>query len=693
MPAPAFTARTFSATVQSRPWNAIFFPDRVLFDAATNVSGAFSSVDRAAALAELAIRYFLSRDNKFRLVLENEIGAERLRDFLDRCALCTQGRTRTEDLRRSFADSSDGMVAEWLCFRFHRLLSADGVIPVFGGSEREGFLLPFSFVGSVPLGSAPSVIDADDIPIDAWSAAMRHLPAPVGANVRVDAHLSAAAGWEPPVGSSLLLPVLAAWWRRERKLPSYDPLRLLFTGSFRGNVAECVETDAKADKVAACVKDGILFHPIPSNDPIGELQIHEGAFVDEVFRAVRLQAESIVDVPPELAMNRLRDYESEVRQDRFDDWQAILRRLEHLRANLDPDLDADAWLTALLLTSAANCHAGRTSAASEWNAKAVAFAGTSPVFEDRLLRALVEQLVILQDSEDLEGILALAPDLDARIERFVGGPVSSDHVPQAASDSALDLAMRFHGTMGQFHAYAAVSGALPDLCTAESASRHLQTAFACAKALHARAKTTDQKLGRAKDVAQDANYLVLYAALFDRAGLDAALERSLRLAERCGTAKGKNAPFALRFHALGLYRTVLRGNSVGEADLVRHRPFLDHPADAGTWWVPATTAKYLGAVLAASAVPGSRTADGVLSLFRFACEALPVGVPDVLRKIAMTVRAEAFRSLRHLFPDEAAGCLAEAKTLLEGVPDRDNRWKIWLESPDSAPFPGLSYWY
>lgn len=693
MPAPAFTTRTFSATAQARPWNAIFFPDRVLFEVMDNASGAFSSVDLAAAIAELTIRFFLSSDNRLRPVLENGIGANRLRDFLGHCALCTQGKARIANLRRFFSGAADADVAERLCFRFHRLLSADGVIPVFGGSEREGFLLPFSFVGSVPPGGNPMVFDADDNPINGWSSAMRHLPETVGANIRVDAHLGAETGWEPPVGSSLLLPVLAAWWRKEGKLPPYDPLRLLFTGSFRGGVAECVETDAKADKVASCVKDGILFHPIPSNVSPNESQIREGMSCENVFQKIRLRVEAITDAPPEYTMGRLTDYESEVRQDRFDDWPAILRRLGHLRANLDPDLDEDAWLTTLLLTSAANCHAGRTAEAADWNKKAIEFARTSPQFEVRLLRALVEQLVILQDSEDLDGILALAPDLDARIERLAGGPVSLDGIPETVTDSALDLAMRFHGTMGQFHAYAAISGIRPDLCSSKSAFHHLETAFACAKGLHARAKTPERKDERAKDVAQDANYLVLHAALFDRSGLETTLQRSLRLAERCGSAKDKNLVFPLRFHALGLYRAMLRGETIEKAELEPHQAFLGNPQGQGKEWAPATTAKYLGAVLAGSAKPGSPEADQSRCLFRFACEALPVSSTDVLRKIAMTIRAEAYRSLCNLFPEDAEIFLEEARTMLNGVSDRDNRWRAWLQSPDAAPFPGLSYWY
>ena len=215
MSASVFSAQTFS-TVQSCPWNTIFFPDRILFEVILNEHDEFSSVDRAAAIAELVVRYYLSRDDRYRSAVEEEIGEGRFRDFLARCALCTQGKARVEDLRRTLADCPNDLVAERLCFRFHRLLSADGVIPVFGGQDGEGFLLPFSFVGAVAPGETPAVFDADDLPVEAWSAAMRHLPPPlpdpvganvrdrrVDANIRVDAHLGSAAGWLPPVGSLL----------------------------------------------------------------------------------------------------------------------------------------------------------------------------------------------------------------------------------------------------------------------------------------------------------------------------------------------------------------------------------------------------------------------------------------------------------------------------------------------------------
>ena len=702
MPASVFSVQIFS-TVQSYPWNTVFFPDRVLLEVIQNEYEEFSSVDRAAAIAELAVRYYLSRDDRYRSAVEEEIGKERFCDFLFRCALCSQGKARVEDLRRTLADCPNDIVAERLCFRFHRLLSADGVIPVFGGQDGEGFLLPFSFVGVVAPEETPIVFDADDLPVEAWSAAMRHLPPPlpdpvganvrdrrIDANIRVDAHLGSAAGWLPPVGNSLLLPVVAAWWRKEGCLPPYDPLRLMFTGAFRGGAIECVRTDAKEAKVEACVKDGILFHPVSANVP-DETQVREGATIVEVFKAIQVQAETVADAAPEYASARLADYECEVRQDRFEDWDAILRRLDHLRSNLDPDFDEDAWLLSLLLTSAANCHAGRTPEAAEWNARAIAFARNNSRFEPLLLHALVEQLVILQDSEDFDGVLSLAPGLGDRIGNLLGGPISATSCSAAISESALDLAMRFHGTMGQFHAYAEISGVRPDICSRDSTSHHLETAFACAKELHRRAATPQRKLIRAKDVAKDANYLVLCAALFDHEGLNERLARSLRLSERCENAKGGNVLFALRYHAFGLYRAVLAGEEVTEADVDPHRAFIDKPEVK--WWAPATTAKYLGAVLASTAAPGGAEAEKAATLFQMAAAALPLDSTDVLRKIAMTVRAEAYRSLRRLFPDIAAQCLSEARQMIDGVPDRGGRWRAWLENPDSASFPGLSYWY
>ncbi len=692
MTIPAFTARTFSATVPSRPWNAVFFPDRVLFDIAKNDSGAFSSVDRAAALSELAVRYFLSRDNKFQPVLENEIGEDFLRNFLDRCAFCTQGRTRLDDLRRSLAGSADGTVAEWLCLRFHRLLSADGAIPVFGGSDREGFLLPFSFVGSVPSGGTPAVFDADDNPVAAWSAAMRHLPEPVGANVRVDAHLGADAGWEPPVGSSLLLPVLAAWWRKQGKLPSYDPLRLLFTGSFRGGLLRRVET-AETKKAVSVVKDGRLSHPSAPGSPPTRTTLPEGSDASAVLASVRALAEEVSVTSVDYAKKRMRDFETDVRQNRFAGWTTLLRRLENVCARLNGTIEPEAWLSGRLILAAANCHAGRTAEAARFNAEAIAFCEKNPArFEDGLLRALVDQQVILQDDEDFDFLHALAPDLEARLAAFAS--------KRGGDETSRDLWMRFHGTMGQFHAYANLAGVRTSEYTPESAKRHFDAALETARALRDAAATEDARSVRAADVAHDANYLLLWHSLFDPAGVCKSFEDALAAAgelrkddpSATSDTYRKNLLFAHRDAALGLYRAVLQGREIPALPPgTDFKGTLESADEQG--WIAGTTAKYLGAVAAAKGEE-----DEAARLFDIAIGAMKEDLHGILGVIRMTVLAEAFRSLRR-FASQAGRAESCRKKALAFFDSGDSAaeakwsWRDWLETPDAAPFPGLSYWY
>ena len=691
MPAPAFTARTFSATAQVQPWNAVFFPDRVLFEVASNVSGAFSSVDRASALAELAIRFFLSGDNRYRRVLEEGIGEDRLRDFLARCLLCTQGTARIEDLRRSFDADADADVSDRLCFRFHRLLSADGVVPVFGGSEREGFLLPFSFVGSVPSDGTPTVFDADDNPIESWSAAMRHLPEPVGANVCVDAHLGAETGWEPPVGSSLLLPVLAAWWRKEGKLPPYDPLRLLFTGSFRAGSLRRVET-AEKERAVSSVKDGILFLPSPPGSSPTRTTLPEGSDAHAVLASVRALAEEESSSSVDYAKRRIRDFERDVRQNRFAGWKPLLHRLENVYGRINRTVEPDAWLSGTLLLAAANCHAGETAAAARYNAEALSFCKGKPRFEDRLLRALVDQLVIFQDDEDFDFLHVLAPDLENRLTEFAS--------KKGNDEAARDLWMRFHGTMGQFHAYANLAGVRDSEYTPESAKRHFDAAFETAQGLRDTAMTEDARADRAVDVAHDANYLLLWHSLFDQGGVRDAFEDALAAADALrpdhssadAEAFRKNRLFAHRDAALGLYRALLLGMEIPELPPeTDFKTTLESADEEG--WIAGTTAKYLGAVAAAR----NNEAEAC-RLFETATAAISAEMRGVLAVIRMTIHAEAFRSLRR-FPSCAARAEEWRQVALgffsSGDPAAETKfaWRDWLENLDGESFPGLSYWY
>lgn len=675
--------RDFSREADDRPSNLVLFPDDTLLRAAQDRTGEISARERAKALAELAVRFFLRPDpaSPLRPALVSGLGERTFLVFRD---WCERSLVRKADpdapLMPEFGPASEPN-AESLRQAFQRILCADGVIPVFD-HDGDAYLLPFRFGGEMLPGASPRALDAEDAAIPIWTDELRHLPVRVDCDIRVGIVLPPDSPLELD-GGSLLLPVLAAWWRRKGTLPPYDPLRVLFTGSFREGLLRCVETEAKRKKVKKTVRDGIIVHPVPGKEYLGSDTILAGDGADAVLEALREIVEKTVDFDPDYAVNRLAAFEPDVRQTRTTDWDGVLRRLERLRAGLNPDLDGEELLRAVLLTAAANCHAGHTAAAAEWNARAQSSAAGNPEFEPLLLRARIEQLVILQDSEDFDGIFGLAPDLEERIDDFAR---NADKGKLSA-----DLRMRFHGSMGQFRIYAHLAGFSPGSNTPEAAKLHFETAFGCAKDLYRKESPGDGKTRRAADAAQDANYLLLWTAFFGRSELDSRCETALRLAERSGASRAKNERFAQRNHALGLYRAVLADETPAMPDLAGYGPALKRQWSED--WIAGTTAKYLGAVAAAC---GDETE--AVRLFGIATSAIAPDAKEILGVIRMTIHAEAFRSLRR-FPSCAARaeeCRREAlRFFSSGDPAANAKspWRAWLESPDSAPFPGRSYWY
>lgn len=671
--------RDFAREADSRPSNLVLFPDETLLRAAQDRSGEMSAAERAKALAELAVRFFLRPDpaSPLRPALVSGLGERTFRIFLDWCERSLVRKTGPEAPAAPEFGPASGPRAGILRQAFQRILCADGVIPVFD-HDGDAYLLPFRFGAETPPDASPRALDGEDAMVPVWTDELRHLPDHIDRDIRVGIVLPPDLPLELD-GGSLLLPVLAAWWRHNGDLPKYDPLRVLFTGSFREGLLRCVETAEKRKKVKKTVRDGILVHPVPGKEALESDTILAGSGKDAVLEALREIVEKTVDFDPNYAVNRLAAFEPDVRQTRTTDWDGVLRRLERLRAGLNPDLDGEELLRAVLLTAAANCHAGHTAAAAEWNARAQSSAACNPEFEPLLLRARIEQLVILQDSEDFAGIFGLVPDLEKKIEAFARNA--------GEDERAADLQMRFHGSMGQFRIYAHLAGFRPDSNTPEAALLHFEKAFDLARGLY----RDGRNLLRAADAAQDVNYLLLWSAFFGRPELDSRLEAALRLAARSGASRAKNERFAFRNHALGLYRAVLAGEASAMPALAGYGPALERqwPED----WIAGTTAKYLGAVAAAAGAEAEAA-----RLFGIATAAIDPDAKEIIGVIRMTVHAEAFRSLRR-FPS----CAARAEEyrqealhfLRSGDPAAETKsaWRAWLEAPDAVPFPGLSYWY
>lgn len=675
--------RDFAREADSRPSNLVLFPDDTLLCAVQDRTGEMSVRERAKALAELAVRFFLRPDpaSSLRPALVSGLGERTFGVFRDWCERSLVRKAGPDAPVAPEFGPASGPNAESLSQALQRILCADGTIPVF---DRDGdaYLLPFRFGAETSPDASPRALDAEDATIPIWTDELRHLPVRVGRDIRVGIVLPPDSPLELD-GGSLLLPVLAAWWRRGGDLPPYDPLRVLFTGSFREGILRCVETDAKRKKVKKSVRDGVLVHPVSRDESMGGDTIRAGSGADAVLGAVREIVEKTVDFDPNYALKRLAAFEPDVRQTRTTDWEGVLLRLERLRAGLDPELDDEEFLGAVLLTAAANCHAGHTAAAADWNARARSFAAGKPAFEHLLLRARIEQLVILLDGEDFDGIFRLSPDLEERIDAFARNA--------GEGEQSADLRMRFHGSMGQFRIYAHLAGFRPGSNTPEAARCHFEKAFDLAKGLYRAATTDNGEILRAADAAQDANYLLLWSAFFGRPELESRLEAALRLAARSGESRAKNERFAFRSHALGLYRAALAGEAPPLPDLGGYGPALERqwPED----WIAGTTAKYLGAVAAARGDEAEAA-----RLFGIATSAIDPNAKEIIGVVRMTILAEAFRSLRR-FPSCAARAeecrRAALRFLRSGDPAAETKsaWRAWLENPDAVPFPGLSYWY
>ena len=701
------TPRAFVEGVPSHPHNAVLFADQVLTRVSRDENA--SSESRRIARAELAVRYFLNSRKfaKEEIVktlemdvaaeLSNWFGASVFADFMAECAKCELMGNPVQQAEHALGklnESGTGLSQkDVLAVRtaFLPWLTAEGVVPVF--NAEGAYLLPFAF-GEVQVGEAqvevPRVLDWTGKELSAWTQAVRSMNVGITRDIKVA--LERCDGVQD-VGSSLMIPVLMGWWRNhvasEERLPRYSPIRFIATGAFVGNAVGEVRTEEKAAKIGDDVQGGFLVRPGNGRDD-GTIPV--GAGLERAIACIREMAELQYDAEPSNAAKRLEALDRSVRAGRHEGWESLIDRLDRLWKVQDEDLDEEGYLRGLMLRSAARCHAGMTEEALALNRKAMSFAGRNPRFLPQLLRLRIEELVLLEDKEEFARAFALAVDLEKDIDAFAQ--------KENDSDRAVDLKMRYHGTMGQAVAYMYLAGM--DGCSPEDAKAHFETAYRSAVELARRSKTrtgcTDETNIALYNCGQDANYLLLCNALNNPGGVPDAAVKAKRCADR-NRENGdledavKNDRYRHRFEALGLYRAVLSGQPA---------PTLDEYADVEREignpdcdvWIRATIGKYLGAVAAAQG-------DVTVACRRFKEAATPLAKDDsaVLKIIQMTIFAEAYRSLRR-FPEHTVFAQEMRKNALALFTDpgsanwRKDVWRDWLqtEGPDEQ-FPGLNYWY
>ncbi len=391
---------------------------------------------RTTVVAELFTRLFLSNN-----VDSEEAGL--LREYLPDIPLenflalfishnFTQDLLDDElwDAKDEFSSCCEAAVRQ----RLRLLFTADGLIPVFH-KNRSGnaFLIPFSFKETQERCTGIFCLNGKEIP--EWSEYATRLG--ITQPVKIHCHSTDNLAL---TGSSLMLPLLMAWWRKQNLLPAYNVFQLVATGSFDNDMKlSSVETEEKVKAVFNQLCDPVFVLPeSPSHNPDASQYnraIHTlpcGIKPEALLDRLRVIVEPISNINLQYALQRLEPMNKEVSLFNYKNWDALIKRLKKL-AVFDKKRNPDAYLTNLMLQSTACCHAGRTSEAQKLNQKARAFAAQlGDEYVKLLLRLEIENLVTETDNGRVENAVALGNQLTERLEQLHN----------------TDLWMRYHGTLG-----------------------------------------------------------------------------------------------------------------------------------------------------------------------------------------------------------------------------------------------------
>ena len=649
-----FSVAAVDGRIAHIPENLLFCGDEVLFDAASHSDDANV---RARCVAELFIRAFFSQDRKYidrldRLLPNREYSCFHLRIAPHKNLHPEYFRQRLWEPQNEFSSQCLFTVTE----RFTLLASTDGLIPVYvkyGGKEADrGFLIPFSLAES----TSPAVVDLDGRKVEDWSEYLSRMDIP--AQVRLHCHCLPELHFSE---SSMMLPVLCAWLRREgRELPLYDPFRLVFSGAFdeSGKLVPVMTREKAAElaKSFAAFNYRFVIPESPGDNALGrgieQIPCLDRAAVLENIRCIVDQLEKNTF---QYALERIQALHDKVHFSQYTEWEELIRSLQN-NAVFDEDENPDEYLLNLMLQSQACCHCGRSQEAAELNRKAQDYAiGRGERFEKQLYRLQIEMLVILVDVENFEQIRTLTPDLEQKL--------------YAMNDP--DLLMRFHGTMGQIFAYGTLSGLTG--FSKEESLRHFKLA-----------KDKAFEIDSLQEKRQDLNYLHLWYALFcpGTPTEKRAFERAQNMLNREEDQNYlRNYWYLTRQQTFAAYRSMLSGL---KSDIPQSESLLDFDPSRGIPWMQALSCKYVGALHAAEGELGEAR-----QCFDVALQFSPGQREPILKFIRMTILAEAWRSLKQ--PQHREQALATLDDLTKLYPCQTGKWRGFLLG--ERDFPGLEYWY
>lgn len=504
-------------------------------------------------------------------------------------------------------------IRERLC----QTLMADGVIPVAGNACFVFFdLRPYSsFCGA-------RVVDANDQPVEEWSLQVEKIPDNIVQDYQVKLHIHQDAKDMILNGASLQLPVLLAAWRKSGKLPQYRIFDLVATGCFADG--KLIPVDGVKDK-CDCVQCRLGCHcflaPESGNHIVRGVKILPvGTSLDDLAKIcaniieennlVRLTANDVISL-----LNRL---DGEIRYGIQRQWELVFRQLDRYEKQLDPDLHPEAYFKVNMLRTTTLCHVGRADDALVMNSRMQDIAiRKNKRYE--YLRMRIEALVVLTDLEQWNDISKMSVALEPEFAAV-----------ELSDEQRADLRMRYHGTMGQYHAYFALR---------ESAAPHQNEALDHFKKAILAAQDVDDH----NEMARDLNYRHLWYALFMPGSLE-----ELELYEKAKSyiiaelnddrQRRRNLDYLMRQRVFATYRAWLIDGKLPSREELSIMP---RPSCEAEPWLRAATHKYFGALFAASGAM-----DDAEREFQKGLALLSETQAPVIDFIHMTIAVQAWQSLQ-----------------------------------------------
>lgn len=554
----------------------------------------------------------------------------------------------------------------------HYLEEVEGYIPVYSTDPERAYLLPFHFVPR-QAGASPKVIDLKGREFSSeWSAYLAQL-----GGIADDVCVEMVWSEELPRfdGESLMLPLQMAWWRHsDRSFPNYSVHRFLATGAVSGGRLKCVHVERKKKHIEATRDDFFFVYPVAGRAS-GEGELPEGLPLQECREKIAWWALWHTPLNFDRAFGLLASMARAEGESGLDNWSAVYRRLVEIAKHCDRALRPEKWFENRLQCCFAACHCGETQAAEKFAREAESFAREKPQYRADFFRLRIQQAIMLQDQYRFREATELLDEVE---QALASGEIALDQAQLA------DLRMRQFGTRGQLLSIRCLRG---EAKVRENAFDALQQALRIAEQLCDQKVDTNRR-GAAEQVVRDANYLVWYAALCDFPLLARAEAMARELAAELPEEKAdRNGTYRTLYFALGYYLRLLRD---GATDGFREPD--ERLVRCGEAWQQAMIGKYCGAIAAARG-----HLDKAGEHFAKAESLLPSCSGGMLDLLHLSLECETIRSLRNTPLDaQATAARTRAEALLPKVQVTDGvrrEWFEWIHSPDTAEFPGKTFWY